>query len=166
LLLSRISRPNLSTVASVPGTDAVVSIASHPEAELRSGLLLLRPDLPVLFSNASWIRDQVVAAVEQATPPPRVVALDLEGSHSLDVSGLEAIEAIGRDLRDRGAELWLSNVHAPSLDLLERAGIAGKIGNERIFPTVRLAVEAFDDRYPSGIPFDSAGAADEPERDR
>jgi SulP family sulfate permease len=166
LLLSRISRPTLSTVAPISGTDVVAAIENHPDAELRPGLLVLRPDLPVLFSNASWIRDQVATAVEHATPSPQVVTLDLEGSHELDVTGLEAIEAINRDLRDRGAVLWLTNVHAQSRDLLERVGIVDKIGEERIFSTVRQAVESFDERYPSGTQFDSIGAADEPDRDR
>jgi high affinity sulfate transporter 1 len=166
LLLSRISRPSLTSVAPVPDTDAVVSIDTHPEAEVRPGLLILRPDLPVLFANASWLRDHVVAAAEVATPKPQVVALDLEGSHDLDVSGLDAIEAIQRDLSDRTMQLWLSNVHGAAQDILDRGNVTDKIGSERIFPTVRAAVEAFEDRYPSDRPREATGADDEPNRDR
>src|SRR5690606_24616985 len=122
-----------STVAPITRTEAVVSVSSHPEAEVRPGLLLLRPDQPVLFANASWVRDRVLESVEQAEPQPRVVVLDLEGSHDLDVSGLEAIEAIRRDLSQRAVELWPSNLHGPAQDLLDRAGVVGGIGETHIF---------------------------------
>ncbi len=145
LLLSRISRPTLSTVAIIPGTDAVVALSSHPEAEQRPGLLMLRPDLPLLFTNASWIRENVVAAIEEASPQPTVVVLDLEDSYNLDIGGVEALEAIDRDLADRGITLWLSNFHVPAQELFDRSR-AGKSGRSiRIFPSVRQVVQAFDD---------------------
>ncbi len=145
LLLSRISRPTLSTVTIIPGTDAVVSISSHPDAEQRPGLLLLRPDLPLLFANASWIRENVVSAIVQASPQPSVVVLDLEGSYNLDISGVEALEAIHRDLADRGITLWLSNFHVPAQELFDRSRAGTSGSSIRIFPSVRQVVQAFDD---------------------
>jgi high affinity sulfate transporter 1 len=149
LMLGRIGRPSVSEVVPVPETSAVVAVANHPELVASPGLLVLRPDFPVLFANASWVRDRVVSEAERADP--RVVVLDLELAHSLDLSSLEALESIQRDLADRGAELWLSNVHTAARDLLERSEAIDRLGRERIFATVASATRAFE-RLPATEP--------------
>ncbi|HET9661120.1 MAG TPA: SulP family inorganic anion transporter [Thermomicrobiales bacterium] len=155
LMLSRIGRPSVSEVVLVPDTSAVVAIAYHPELAVSPSLLVLRPDFPLLFANASWIRDRVVSETERAEP--RVVVLDLETTHSLDLSSLETLESIQRDLADRGTELWLSNVHTAVREMLERSRVVDRIGRERVFATVADATRVFEQLPESDPPKDERG---------
>lgn len=149
LLLTRLGRPAVSEVALLPGSDMAVALANHAELALRPGLLILRPDMMSLFANASWIRDAVVDQVEQAERPVEVVALDLEASPELDISVLEAIASLQRDLALQQIELWLTNLRTSARAVLQRAASAGLAEPDRLFDTVGQAVEAFDARAAS-----------------
>jgi len=143
VVLSRIGRPSLPEVAPLPGSDMAVALQNHPEVSSRPGLLALRPSTRLVFANASWIRDGVTAAVEHSEHPVKVVVLDLEASDDLDVTSVETFASLQRDLAGQGAELWLSNVHAPARAMLERALHAGVLQQIPQFDTVGQAADAF-----------------------
>jgi MFS superfamily sulfate permease-like transporter len=149
LLLTRLGRPTVSEVALLPGSDMAVALANHSDLAPRPGLLILRPDMMTLFANASWIRDAVVAQVEPAGRPIQVVALDLEASPELDISVLEAIASLQRDLALQQIELWLTNLRTSARAVLQRAAGAGLAEPDRLFDTVGQAVAAFDARAAS-----------------
>jgi MFS superfamily sulfate permease-like transporter len=162
LALSWLGRPNLLEVAPLPGSDVAVALQNHPEVSSRPGLLVLRPSTLVLFANAGWIRDGVAAAVEHTGHLVEVVVLDLEASDDLDVTSVETFASLQRDLAGQGAELWLSNVHAPARIMLERAHGAGVLQSIPRFDTVGQASDAFASRsQTSGMGTSSAEGIDE-----
>lgn len=144
LLLSRFGRPETVEVAPVPGTNAVASIANNPEIASPAGMLILRPELPMLFVNASWIRDDVNDQFDAIQPPPQVVVFDLESTSDLDVTDLDVLAGLQRDLARKNAEFWLTNVRADVRAMLDRSGVSDAIGAERIFPSVTDAVTTFE----------------------
>jgi high affinity sulfate transporter 1 len=144
LLLSRISRPSISEVAPLPGSDAALSIAAHPYLASYPGLLILRPDMMAIYANASWIRDSVLATLEGLGRPIEVVVLDLEASPEIDITMVEALASLKRDLAHQHAELWLSNVHTGARPVLDRSRTAGIDAPDRLFATVGQAVAAFE----------------------
>ncbi len=146
LVLSRIGRPSVSEVAPLPGSDVAVATVNHPEVSLPSGLLVLRPDMLTLFANASWIRDSVVASVENASSPVEVVVLDLESSADLDITIVETLGSLKRDLGQQHVELWLSNVHTNARAMLERAQQAGIVEPDRMVDSVGQAVDVYSTR--------------------
>ena len=102
LLLTRIGRPDVTEVVPLPGSDAAVSLANHPDLSTQPGLMILRPDTMTLFANASWIRDQVNEQVANAQRPLEVVVLDLETSDELDITdGRDAGEPEARSCAPR-----------------------------------------------------------------
>ena len=158
LLLSRISRPSLPEIAPLPGSDAAVAIANHPELKPLPGLLILRPEMFAIYANASWIRVTVLASVASEDRPIEVVVLDLEASPDLDITTLENLASLRRDLSIQHVELWLSNVHATARAALDRARQAGIVESDRILQSVGQAVAAF-----AGLPRESAQIESSPE---
>ena len=108
--------------------------------------MILRPDTMTLFANASWIRDEINACVADAQRPLEVVVLDLEASDELDITVVETLASLKRDLAFKGIELWLARVRTDARALLDRARQADIVGPERVFDTVGQAVAAFDER--------------------
>jgi MFS superfamily sulfate permease-like transporter len=143
LLLSRLSRPAAAKLVRDPESGATVSAQRNPGLEPEPGLLVFRLDAPLLFVNASWMRDSLQSGIEQENEPPRVVVLDMELSPELDLTGLAALETVHRDLQEKGQELWLANVHGKVRDLLEKGGLTKVIGEDRIYRTLDVAYADF-----------------------
>ena len=158
LLLGYIGRPAVPEVALLPGSDVAVSLANNPELSAQDGLLILRPDTMTLFANVSSVRSAVIASVERAGRPIEVVALDLEASPELDITTVETLAGLQRDLAQQHVELWLTNVRTAARAMLEPAEKAGLAVPDHVYDTVGQAVAAFDSR--SGC---SRQGSDEPE---
>lgn len=144
LLLGRFGRPDTLEVAPIPGANAVASIVNNPGISAPEGMMILRPALPLLFVNASWIRDDVNAQIDARESVPRVVVFDLETTSDLDVTDLDVLAGLQRDLARKGAQLWLTNVRADVRAMLDRGELTGAIGQDRIFLSVADAVAAYD----------------------
>ncbi len=167
LLLSKFGRPSTSEVILLPGSGAVVAAENHPEIEASPGLFMLRPDSPVIFANASWMRDDITRQIEALPAKPEVVILDLEMSSDLDVTGLETLSSLQRDLALDGIQLWLSNVHHAAAGVLERGGLTARIGSERIYGSAEEAAAAFATREKTARhPHERMGGTDEPDSNR
>jgi MFS superfamily sulfate permease-like transporter len=143
LLLNRISRPPVSEIAELPGAGAFVATARHAEARSYPGLMIVRPDAPLLFVNAAWIRDEITTMVERTEPKPQVVILDLEGTSDIDLSSIDALTGLRRDLEHDDIALWLAGVHSNVHELLDRSELSDAIQPERIYSSVSAAKSAF-----------------------
>lgn len=162
LLLSRFGRPELSEVAPLPGSDIGVALDNHPDLSTPTGMLIVRPEAPMLFANANWIRDAIMAQIEAKPGSLRVVVLDLEATSDLDITALETLESVHRDVGLSGAEFWLSNVHIDVRTMLDRGSSAGMTTADRIFASVGQAVAEFEaTRGPEREATAAQGEADE-----
>jgi MFS superfamily sulfate permease-like transporter len=157
LLIGMQSRPSTSILGRLPGTPAYLSVANHPEAETIPGLMLFRLDAPLMFINANWMRDALREQVAAQPVRPEVVVIDLEGSHDLDIKGIDTIARLDDELRDQGVELWLAGIRTLSRVMLDRAVMNGSLRPVPTYQTVNQAVDAFTERHrPSAA--DSIGA--------
>lgn len=143
LMLTRIGRPEVHEVALLPDSDAAVALNNHPELETVPGLLVLRPDMVATFVNASWIRDLVHARLAAADRPIEAVVIDFEATGDFDITTVEMLSNLQRDLAEQGIELWFAKVRTSGRVMLERARQAGILEPDRVFDTVGQAVAAF-----------------------
>jgi SulP family sulfate permease len=74
----------------------------------------------VHLPNARFLEDLVNDAVA-ANPAVRHVILECPAVNTIDVSGLESLEAINRRLADGGITFHLSEVKGPVMDRLKRS---------------------------------------------
>jgi anti-anti-sigma regulatory factor len=113
------SRPHVAVVGQIPGTAHFRNVARHavmtdPE------ILSLRVDASLYFPNARFLEDLVNDAVA-ANPAVRHVILECPAVNTIDISGLESLEAINRRLEDGGITFHLSEVKGPVMDRLKRS---------------------------------------------
>lgn len=146
LLLSRLARPSAQLLGQVAGLPGWVSLIRHEDAVPEPGLLIYRQDAPLIFVNASWMRDSLRGLVANQAETPAVIVLDLEATADLDINGLDVLTAIQREYAQRGIPLWLAGVHAPVRAMVQRGGLAEAIGVTNIHATVDEAAKAFRER--------------------
>jgi SulP family sulfate permease len=140
-VIYRSSRPHLSSLGRVPGVPgAYTDIGRHPENEPVPGILILRLDGQIYYANALTIRDRVKAMVDDMEPPSRAVILDSTAQDQLDLTSINMLKSLVRELQGKGIAVYVAEVHAPVLELAHHTGLLDLLGEDHVFPTVDAAV--------------------------
>ncbi|MHC3469857.1 SulP family inorganic anion transporter [Streptomyces sp. 7R007] len=142
-LLSRVARPHDAVEGLVPGVAGMHDVDDYPQARTIPGLLVYRYDSPLFFANAQDFRRRALAAVDEQTGPVRWFVLNTEANVEVDITALDAVDDVRRDLVRRGVVFALARVKQDLLDDLEAYGLADAVGRELIFPTLPTAVAAY-----------------------
>ena len=69
--------------------------------------------------------------------------LNVEANVEVDYTALEAMDAVREEINRRGAVFALARVKQDLLVRLRAFGLADKIGEERLFPTLPTAIAAY-----------------------
>ena len=141
-LLVRVARPHDAVLGLVPGLAGMHDVDDYPQATTVPGLVVYRYDAPLFFANAEDFRRRALAAADKQAPV-RWFVLNVEANVDVDFTALEALDAVREEITRRGAVFALARVKQELLGRLEAFGLAGKIGDERLFPTLPTAVAAY-----------------------
>nr|WP_237524982.1 STAS domain-containing protein [Streptomyces sp. SID5643] len=142
-MLARVARPHDAVQGLVPGVAGMHDIDDYPEARTIPGLLIYRYDSPLFFANAEDFHRRALTAVDVQTGPVRWFVLNTEANVEVDITALDAVDALRRELTDRGIVFALARVKRDLLADLTAYGLTDTVGPERIFPTLPTAVAAY-----------------------
>jgi high affinity sulfate transporter 1 len=141
-LMWKLSIPQDSVLGRIPGSGNFGDVERHPEAEQIPGLLIFRPNGVLFFANANRVRNRLRELVRRAGTI-RAVLLNLEASPEVDVTSLEMLEQLRSEFQESGINLYFARVSDRARDLFERSGFLERLGQNRVFPGVDIAVNAF-----------------------
>lgn len=142
-LLSRVARPHDAVQGLVPGLAGMHDVDDFPDARVIPGLLVYRYDSPLFFANAEDFRRSALAAVAEQEVPVRWFVLNTEANVEVDITALDALDELRRELGERGVEFAMARVKQDLRDDLDAYGLSASVGEERIFPTLPTAVAAY-----------------------
>jgi high affinity sulfate transporter 1 len=141
-MLARASNPRLSVLGRKPGTDVFRPITpEHPEDETFPGLLLVRPEDRIFFGNVQTIRERLTALVDEKKP--RVLGLDLRIVPDIEYSALKVLIEAEKKTAAVGIKLWLIGLSSEVLLVVQRSGLAERLGREGMFFNCQAAVARF-----------------------
>ncbi len=141
-LLIRVARPHDAVLGQVAGLAGMHDVDDYPSARTIPGLVVYRYDAPLFFANAEDFRRRAMAAAESESPL-RWFVLNVEANVEVDFTALEAVEAVRDELTSGGAIFALARAKQDLLARLTSFGLAGRIGDDLIFPTLPTAVDAY-----------------------
>ncbi len=121
LLLQRTARPHWAEVGRIPGTEVFRNVKRF-EVETVPGVLAVRIDESLLFTNSRWLAETLGAAPAQR-PDLRHVVLMMSGVNDIDFTGLEGLVHLARELKAQHVDLHLSELKGPVSDRLQAAGL-------------------------------------------
>jgi len=136
---SRLNVSALGRVPNVPGTYS--DMRRHPENIAVPGVLIARLDGQLYYANAPTFRDRVKAMLEEMEPPPRAVILDANAWYEIDVTSVDILGKLVKELQGKNIAVYFADVHAPVFKYADESGLLEIIGKENIFPTVDAAVQ-------------------------
>ena len=135
-------RPSDAVLGWMHGIDGQVELAMYPQATTLPGLVIYRFDAPLLFFNADYFKQRVLAVVD-GSERPNAVLLNAEAMTNLDISGLATLHEVQQILKAQGVHLSLARVTGQTLDLLQRSSMLGEIKPPLVFSSVRSGVSAY-----------------------
>jgi SulP family sulfate permease len=149
MILYRIARPHDALLDEVDASGGTVyrEVADKETALTEPGLIVYRFDAPLVFANAVYFTERLGELVANASPGLKCVVLNAEAISDFDSTAAEALENLDVDLERVGADLWIARANAPLRELLTTTGVMKRLGAERIYPSVRAAVEAYHAQF-------------------
>jgi SulP family sulfate permease len=144
-LFRRVTRPHAAVLGIAPGVPGMHDLDDYPNARPVPGLVVYRYDSPLFFANAEDFRRRALAAVDTSPEPVRWLLLNAEANIEIDITAIDALDALRDELAERGVVLALARVKQELRRDLEAAGFLDRLGPERFFLTLPTAVQAYRD---------------------
>ena len=144
-LLTRVARPHNAVLGQSPGLAGWHDIGDYPDSEQIPGLVIFRYDSPLFFANAEDFETTCKEVIDEAVPAPRWFVLNMDGNTEVDITGLDALENVRQYCEDHDIVMALDHVKREVRRMLDRHGVGGRIGHDRMYPTHPTAVAAYED---------------------
>ncbi|SPF76231.1 putative sulfate transporter [Aliiroseovarius pelagivivens] len=138
LYLYKTSRPHIAEVGLVPGTQHFRNIDRH-NVQTHPELVTLRLDENLYFANARYIEDYLLERTGRGGL--KHVVLMCSAVNEIDLSALETLEELDRQLADSGITLSLSEVKGPVMDRLQRTDFLDHLSGD-VYLTQYAAMRA------------------------
>jgi high affinity sulfate transporter 1 len=119
--------------------------SDNPDAERVDGVIVYRFDAPLVFSNSEAFKQtghQLLIDAGAKGKLPKTMVIDCEEMFYSDLTGADAMSGMFRYSRRYGVELSLARLHSEARSVFETGGTIKELGDDRIFDTVRDAVDA------------------------
>lgn len=139
LHLYKTTRPHIAVVGAVAGTEHFRNVERHNVITQRN-IISLRVDESLYFANASYLEDYIYGLVADIEGLEHVI-LQCTAVNEIDLSALEALEAINHRLQEQGLSLNLSEVKGPVMDALQKSHFLQELSGQ-VFLTHHQAVKA------------------------
>lgn len=141
-LLAMARRPNDGTLGRVEGLGGFHNVDDYKEAQTIEGLVLYRFESAIVFFNAPHFKQRALRAA-LAAPGLRWFVLDASAVPAMDTTGAEMLDELREELADRGVTLAICSPHRAVRVILERSGMLKRMGENRVFPTIKGAARAY-----------------------
>ncbi|XP_014501504.1 sulfate transporter 1.3 isoform X2 [Vigna radiata var. radiata] len=147
-ILLQVTRPRTAILGKIPRTNVYRNIQQYPEASKVPGVLIVRVDSAVYFSNSNYVKERTLRWLTDEEEkvkgdyPTKIQFLIVEMSPvtDIDTSGIQAFQELHRSLEKRGVELVLANPGPVVTEKLYASNFVNAIGEDKIFLTVAEAI--------------------------
>lgn len=148
MLLAISSRPPDALLGRVPGMKGFHDCKDYPEAKTIPGLLLYRFNANVVFYNADYARERVLAAIEASETAVEWVVFDASPVNVIDVTAIHKIDELREELAARGITLAIAREKRSLKRFFESSWVntRAKMISDYNFTTLKAAVRAFNRR--------------------
>lgn len=153
LYLWRTSRPQIAIVGRVEESEHFRNI-SRFRVTTYPQILAVRVDESLYFANTRYLEDTLLGMIADH-PDVKHLILIGSGINYIDASGLETLENLIAQLREAGVNFYLAEIKGPVLEQLRRVSFLDRLGEERIFVTTHLAMQALTEGEQPQIRYDT-----------
>ena len=116
------------------------SVANDPSRRTYPGVVVLRPDGPLFWANASAVVHRIEHLARKRDAAHAVV-LDLEATNQMDTTTAERLTDLLTRLRADGIDVYLVRVFGNVRDVLTRSGFLDALGPDHVWHSIAAGVK-------------------------
>lgn len=143
ILIYRTSRPYVTELGKVPGSDFYRNKERFSEVVIDDEVLVFRFDSQLFYANASYFLEQLEEMVEKKGVALKLIVLDAESINRVDSTGVEMLKERIKYYQRRGILFYFAGVKGPVRDHLFRGKILELITLNHFYMRVNGAVNYY-----------------------
>lgn len=153
-ILLQVTRPRTALLGNLPGSTIYRNIQQYPEATDVPGILIVRVDSAIYFSNSNYIKERILRwLVDEEEKRKKLyrqriqfLVVEMSPVTDIDTSGIHALEELHKSLEKRKVQLALANPGPVVIEKLHASHFTTIIGDDNIYLTVAHAVHSCSPR--------------------
>ena len=141
VIIIRTSRPSIQLLGWIPNTEIYRDKERVEDAVDIEGVILMRFNASIYYSNARFLQDRVMAAVRSSDQDHiHSFILDCNPINDIDTAGVKMLLELRRDLKKENVTLYLAMAKAAVRDVLKRGGYYDDEGTKYLFVSLHDAI--------------------------
>jgi MFS superfamily sulfate permease-like transporter len=149
LLIRRASRPHVAFLGRIPGAERYSDLERHTDNEPTPAVIAFRVESSIVYFNTEHIFDTVMARLNDAHEPVRLVICDLSTSPLVDMAGARMFLNLHTEITKRGIAFRLVEARSKVRDMLRLEGVEEAAGRIDRFTTLSHAIADFRNQPPA-----------------
>ena len=145
LLLVRQMKPHAALLGRMPD-GSLSDMKAHALAPISIHFATVRYDGSLDFLNAAHF-EEVILQAHAEFPEAKTILVISNGINSIDASGEEKIREIAEYMKEANVKLAFSSLKQPVREKFDRAGLPRLLGEENLFKTRDIAIQALEARF-------------------
>ena len=138
LYLKRTSEPHIAEIGRLGNSEHFRNVHRHP-VTTSPQVAMIRVDENLYFANSQFLQETIRQTLQQRPDIAHVVLVGSAINH-VDFAGMETLQLLLHDLRERGIQLHLAEFKGPVMDQLQRSELLQELAPGRIFFTASAAL--------------------------
>lgn len=148
-ILLHVTRPHTALLGNIPGTSIYRNLQQYPDANRMPGILIVRIDAAIYFSNSNYIRERILRWLDDEGDRMKkengialqYAIIEMSPVTNIDTTGIHSFQDLHRTLKKREIQLAFANPGTGVIQKLNDAGFVDVLGQEWFFLTVGEAVQ-------------------------
>jgi MFS superfamily sulfate permease-like transporter len=138
-----VARPDCAVLSRVPGTTVWWDEPVGETGESEPGVLVFAPGAPINFTNAAYIRRELMDAIGAMAGPCRLVVIEAHGVIDIDFTGSQMLQQAVAELRQRNTHVALARLESERAQhAAARTGLIAVLHSGEVFRSVEEAIRA------------------------
>ena len=140
-LLRRASRPHVAFLGKIPGTRRYSDRERHPDNEPTPGVLVVRPEVSLIYFNVDNICDAIREEIQSETTKVQRLIMDLSAAPHVDLQSAHSLAALVQELAAKNIKVQVVEARSSVRERLRAEDLTDTLGGVNRFTSVADAVE-------------------------
>jgi SulP family sulfate permease len=142
--------PRIVRVTKDPAYNMFVNADVHDKPSCPQ-ILHLRSDNVMYFGNAEYTTDHMLERLAEQNTPVKFLLLDLQAVTYIDMTGIDALQALQEEIGAKKNQLALMGVHLPVMHVFKTSGFYEKLDPDLVIETrgdaIKILFKRLDHNY-------------------
>lgn len=143
-LLKNMYNPHIAILGRIPGTIQYQDVKRRPEAEIASHTLIIRVDGSQIFLNTESIKNTILDLVDNEYKDIKLFVFDFEATSFIDYTGIEMLEELIHELKERGIKVKAANMYGPLRDSIRKTKLEQEIVESKFCLTIDQCIRRWE----------------------